>query len=236
MQHIVKLPSEIIGLGGDAANQVMSRPLVDFNLIVFGEGGNDLIEGGTHDDILVGDTYGDDTLLGGAGNDWLYGTGGHDYLEGGEGNDTLLGGAGNDTLIDASLASDTVNLAGEAGDDRYELTGEGNVNLYDNQGHNSIVLGSGGSLEGGIGYKPDSEVKVPQRSGFPTALPALPLPSGLHCAAPHSSRRVLLLRYTSGASPTRTPAFPATSPGIRVARAARGRFVSPVQGVCPRPH
>lgn len=39
-------------------------------------------------------------------------------------------------------------LGRDAGDDRYELTGEGSVNLYDNQGHNSIVLGSGDSLEG----------------------------------------------------------------------------------------
>lgn len=58
------------------------------------------------------------------------------------GPDTLLGGEGYDTLIDESLADDTVNLAGESGDDRYELTVVGSLNiqngsmgLYQPDGH-----------------------------------------------------------------------------------------------------
>jgi Ca2+-binding RTX toxin-like protein len=52
--------------------------------------------GGAGNDTLYGDN-GNDTLDGGAGNDTLYGYGGNDTLDGGEGDDYLDGSAGNDT-------------------------------------------------------------------------------------------------------------------------------------------
>lgn len=78
--------------GGDSVNAVMSRPLGDFNLIVFGSENND---------ALTGQGKGD-RLYGGAGADTLAGKGGNDYLEGGSGFDTYVinAGDGDDTILD----------------------------------------------------------------------------------------------------------------------------------------
>jgi len=73
---------------------------------VFGQGGNDVLMGGTGDDELEGgaghDTLGggegSDVLIGGSGNDLLLGGAGADRLEGGRGTDSLKGGEGADRL------------------------------------------------------------------------------------------------------------------------------------------
>jgi Ca2+-binding RTX toxin-like protein len=93
-----------------------SGPYSNYNLIVYGGKGNDLIKGGNMSDILVGG-QGDDTIYGGLGNDILYGGdliggGGKNVLVGDTqdsapiiggtatyGNDLLLGGTGDDLLI-----------------------------------------------------------------------------------------------------------------------------------------
>lgn len=78
-----------------------------------GEGGDDILYGGTADDLVwpldgsrpfpdpylsraFAATAG--TLAGAAGNDTLYGAGGPDILYGGDGNDLLIGGEGGDLL------------------------------------------------------------------------------------------------------------------------------------------
>ena len=67
------------------------------DLVAFGLGGNDTLEGGAGNDLLVGDE-GPDFLGGFVGNDLLTGGAGNDQLLGGRGADTLDGGTGNDTL------------------------------------------------------------------------------------------------------------------------------------------
>ncbi|MDE6788586.1 MAG: hypothetical protein K2J47_04610, partial [Ruminococcus sp.] len=68
--------------------------------IIFGEAGNDTLNGGN----------GNDQLFGGIGNDTLNGNGGNDILDGGEGTDYLQGGAGNDTYIfSVGYGTDTIN-------------------------------------------------------------------------------------------------------------------------------
>lgn len=68
---------------------------------MFGQDGNDLLDGGN----------GNDTLVGGNGNDVMLGGAGDDVLEGGAGADVMTGGAGRDTFIfrpgdfDAGLAA-----------------------------------------------------------------------------------------------------------------------------------
>ena len=61
----------------------------DNGIVLYGDGGNDTINGGA----------GNDALYGGTGNDYLYGNDGDDILDGGEGNDYLNGGNGNDTYV-----------------------------------------------------------------------------------------------------------------------------------------
>jgi VCBS repeat-containing protein len=88
----------------------------DQGAVLYGEGGNDFLQGGLKADTLIGGDginslfgyFGDDTLIGGPrtdilhGNDdtdFLIGGGGQDQLFGGVGVDTLLGGTGNDVLF-----------------------------------------------------------------------------------------------------------------------------------------
>jgi Ca2+-binding RTX toxin-like protein len=74
-------------------------------VISFGEGGNDVLVGGSAADRLVGGEgvdvlqgfAGNDRLSGGAEADRLSGGGGADRLKGGPGNDSCLGGGGSDT-------------------------------------------------------------------------------------------------------------------------------------------
>jgi Ca2+-binding RTX toxin-like protein len=143
----------------------------DGNDWLYGTGGNDTLEGGAGNDVLLGDGNGTadegaDVLVGGAGDDTLYGYGQDDVLLGGEGNDTLdgnegddvliggagadtlIGEAGNDTLIDDSPLGEMTNLAGGAGDDLYQLDGQGDANIYDNEGNNTVVLSATDSMDG----------------------------------------------------------------------------------------
>lgn len=83
---------------------------------MFGEGGNDLLDGG----------IGNDTLVGGEGNDSLYGGAGDDVLSGDAGADLLDGGDGFDTVTyETAAAGITLNLqditqnTGDAAGDTY---------------------------------------------------------------------------------------------------------------------
>ena len=88
--------------------------------MLYGEEGNDLLDGG----------MGNDTLKGQAGNDTLKGGAGADFLEGGDGDDRLEGGADNDRLY------------GQNGNDR--LYGEdGNDLLYGGVGKDTLTGGTG---------------------------------------------------------------------------------------------
>ena len=77
---------------------------------IYGEGGNDTLEGGQKDDCLYG----------GDGNDTLYGKNGNDILDGGAGDDRLNGAGGDDTymfgldygndIIDEASGNDTLSI------------------------------------------------------------------------------------------------------------------------------
>lgn len=81
-----------------------------------GNEGNDSISGGNGRDTLQGGT-GNDTMSGDDGNDLLQGQGGNDDLSGGDGNDDLRGGAGTDVL---NGGKDNDQLTGGGGRDTYE--------------------------------------------------------------------------------------------------------------------
>jgi CubicO group peptidase (beta-lactamase class C family) len=86
---------------------------------LFGDRGNDLLVGGAGDDYLSGGR-GDDQLKGGAGSDQLFGDQGNDYLDGGAGFDILKGGKGNDTLVDYDGGD---RLTGDSGKDQFWVGG-----------------------------------------------------------------------------------------------------------------
>ncbi|WP_449126298.1 calcium-binding protein, partial [Pseudomonas viridiflava] len=110
--------------------RTMSGQSTDGNDQLWGDAGDNSINGGQGDDLLYGLT-GDDILEGGAGNDIIYGADGVDSVSGGDGQDNLYGGAGADLLAGVS-GND--NLYGDAGDD-----------VLDGGAGNDMVSGGEGS-------------------------------------------------------------------------------------------
>ncbi len=135
----------VLVFAGDGADEVeidvSSRPVE-----VYGEGGNDELEGGNGNELLDGGAgndrldggNGNDTLRGGSGNDTLLGGNGNDTLQGGDGNDELEGGNGNDAIdggtgfldrLDGGNGNDELNDSdgvscawGGNGDDQFSLS------------------------------------------------------------------------------------------------------------------
>ena len=103
----------LMALGDDNKNDLRA---IDYDSLLYGYGGNDILRGGVGDDVLDGGA-GDDHLSGGAGNDILDGGAGNDRLVGGEGNDIFVFGKGygHDTIegSDANIEKrDIIRLKG----------------------------------------------------------------------------------------------------------------------------
>lgn len=82
------------GEGADRVNAIHSAAPVT----VYGEGDNDLINGGANNDVLDGGA-GFDRILGGLGHDQIFGGTENDIVDGREGNDLLVGGDGDDRVF-----------------------------------------------------------------------------------------------------------------------------------------
>lgn len=148
------------------------------------ESGGDQAYGGRGDDVFFGTDLSSEWMYGDDGNDTINGGGGSDHLEGGQGEDQLFGGAGDDYLIDGSgdnkldagadddhvtsgWGNDTINagsgndwvtdsggtnfIYGFAGVDR--LIGGANVDTIFGGEGNDVILGGGGDdfLRGDVG-------------------------------------------------------------------------------------
>jgi Ca2+-binding RTX toxin-like protein len=127
--------------GGDGDDRI-DLAEAQYGSLHFGEGGNDLIQGGGADDRIDGGE-GDDRLGGGSGQDRLEGGDGADFIDGGDGNDVLDGGAGDDVL-QGGAGNDILHLEG-GGEDR-AAGGEGNDVFYFGQ-----ATSAGDRVEGGEG-------------------------------------------------------------------------------------
>ena len=108
-------------LFGDAAPNTFhakaGNDLVDglgANDTLFGDSGDDYIDGDYKERNPVFGVWGDDALYGGKGSDWLQGNEGNDTLYGGIGRDELDGGPDDDHL-DGGAGRDL--LFGDAGND-----------------------------------------------------------------------------------------------------------------------
>ena len=124
-----------------------------FDDIIVGDSGNDLIDGLAGNDRLTGDD-GNDTILGRNGNDVLYGDSGNDSLDGGAGDDHIYAGNGADVVF-GGLGADTIE-SGQGpdtvhGDDGNDVIRDGNGanELYGDVGEDYIE--AVGSLHGGLG-------------------------------------------------------------------------------------
>lgn len=76
--------------------------------VLFGQGGNDVLQASNQNSLLHGGE-GRDLLLGGEGDDELYGAEDNDWLNGGGGSNTLYGGHGHDIFaFDQAVSSHTI--------------------------------------------------------------------------------------------------------------------------------
>lgn len=116
---------------------------------IFGEGGNDIITGGS----------GADFLDGGTGNDRLFGRGGMDNLTGGDGTDTLVGGDGDDQV---SGGNQDDQFIWNPGDDDDLLEGDA--------GTDTITVIGQNATESYLVSVPDSRVLFERNSTFPFEL------------------------------------------------------------------
>jgi VCBS repeat-containing protein len=111
--------------------------------VVYGNGGNDVLNG----------TPQTDELYGGDGNDTMNGFGSNDFLRGGTGNDTGNGGDGNDTIYMDDGGSDTAN--GDAGNDGLFFGATFEDTDVANGGSGSDTLALRGNYGTGIGANSD---------------------------------------------------------------------------------
>ncbi|MDO9107223.1 MAG: calcium-binding protein [Methylovulum sp.] len=121
-------------LFGDAGNDMIEggwgNDVIDGgddNDALDGERGDDTVFGGSGEDLLLGGE-GNDTLDSGTDNDTVYGEDGNDAVQGGSGNDSLIGGKGNDTLSGGDGTDIYVFNRGDGQDTVEDDSGEGSVN------------------------------------------------------------------------------------------------------------
>jgi hypothetical protein len=107
-------------INGDNSSNTLTAVEASF---IYGNGGNDTINGSNFNDIAQG----------GAGNDTVYGNGGNDVIIGDGGTDTLYGGDGDDLVVGDNVINTTIGgndlLSGGAGNDR----------LYGNYGDDRYI-------------------------------------------------------------------------------------------------
>jgi Ca2+-binding RTX toxin-like protein len=110
------------------------------NDVMYGNLGNDSVEGGNESNDTVFGGQGDDTVGGFGGNDLIYGNLGNDTIDGGNGSDTLFGGQGNDSLNGAG-GSDIIY--GNLGNDTIVGTSSGPDTMFGGQGNDVLFEQSG---------------------------------------------------------------------------------------------
>ncbi len=135
--------SDHVVLGGTEGNDIIVSGEGDDT--VYGDGGNDRLEGGN----------GNNVILGGAGDDIITDIGGDDNLQGGEGNDVIQGG-------NSSLVGNVI--LGGAGSD-FIITTEDVSTIFGGEGNN-FILGAKVNLQE-MGGEGDDWIEKGSQDGAP---------------------------------------------------------------------
>ncbi|MBE9043759.1 hypothetical protein IQ255_04955 [Pleurocapsales cyanobacterium LEGE 10410] len=129
---------------------------------LYGDSGNNHIDGKGGKDLIVGG-LGNDTLLGGRGKDILRGGEGDDILKGGKGHDTLVGGADADIFKITSGRGEDLILDYVNGVDKLSLYGDvqfSHLNISQQDDNTEISLSSTGEVLASL-YEVDASVISP---------------------------------------------------------------------------
>src|SRR3954467_1605877 len=131
---------EIFSLAGDDNVSLNESNGALPRAFLFGDGGNDVLTGGSGADLLFGQS-GNDTLLGKGNADLLFGGDGNDVLTGGAGDDQVFGQSGNDRMIwnpgegtdlnEGGDGVDTVEVNGGNGAEQFTATANGTRVRFD---------------------------------------------------------------------------------------------------------
>ena len=121
-------------LGGTAGNDTIISSLGDDTL--WGDGGDDRLEGGDGNDFVFGGA-GDDIMTDAGGDDNMQGGDGNDAIHGGNGVNLILGGFGNDFIV---TGEDPSEAFGGPGND-FILGARGNEFVFGNEGNDWIQFG-----------------------------------------------------------------------------------------------
>jgi len=135
------------------------------HVVLGGTAGNDIIISGDGDDTLYGDA-GNDRLEGGYGNDVLLGGDGDDIIQDQGGDDNLQGGAGNDVIQAgnmSTLAIGNLILGGDGQD--FVITTEDISTTFGGQG-NDFILGAKTNLPP-TGNEGDDWIEFGTQDGAP---------------------------------------------------------------------
>ena len=146
---------EFRGLDGDDAFENFST----IPSVAYGNGGNDVLTGGSEKDILFGGNgndrlwasfrvtntafdFSENEIYGGAGDDEIQGSGGDDLIFGGFGDDEIFGFQGDDEIRGGD-GNDFIR--GNRDNDRI-FGGDGNDTIFGNHGENLIFGGLGADV------------------------------------------------------------------------------------------
>ncbi|RJG42042.1 Ig-like domain-containing protein, partial [Motilimonas pumila] len=149
----------------------LERPIAHYDFI-YGNDGDDMLDGGLGHDVLKGGT-GNDILIGGVGNDDLTGGSGNDILIGGDGADTFrffeedaIAEAGNsqqdsgivDTIMDFDVNQDKLDLSDLLDTQGTDVSNsiEQYLNVIEEDGHVVIEVDKDGSGQ----FNGDSDMKI----------------------------------------------------------------------------
>jgi len=108
------------------------------DVYVFGESGNDVLNGPSSGNDVISGAAGNDTINAGISNDTIYGGSGNDTITDSNGNDTIDGGAGDDVINDQG--SGTNILRGGDGNDTVTFSGGANNTVEGGAGNDLIQV------------------------------------------------------------------------------------------------
>lgn len=135
---VIKFNSKLVAAGSGDDFVTEDNPGNGAASLIYGESGDDTIEGGANKDTIYGGVDNDflkggrheDSLFGEAGSDLIYGGHGADLIEGGTGNDLIFAEDGSDTIYGGE-GNDTIDVGQRAtGDVDVVYLGQGSDILY----------------------------------------------------------------------------------------------------------